>query len=685
MAELTQDNKPLAVETPLGKDKLLLASFTGSEAISDLFNFELELVSEDGGIKPADIIGKPVGFCIRRPDGKTRWFHGFVAAFVYAGFNDRLYFYRAQVVPWLWFLTKASDCRIFETEKSKNAREIIDKLLSGLGFSDYKWDLKRTPEKREYCVQYRETHFDFLARLLSEEGIFWYFLHEQNKHTLVLTDHPGGLCDSKDADLELNTNASHSEETNNLRSWRRNWQLTTGRYTHTDYNFETPSTSLLVDKNSVVSLTGNSKLEYYDFPGTYGTMAQGDSLAILRIEAEEARHDNASGESTCSFFSPGARFTIKAHYDPAEVGKKWALVSVQHQASIGGAWFSSDGASDFLYTNSFNCLPATTPFRPTLRPAPAIHGIQTALVVGPSGEELYTDRYGRVKVQFYWDRLGKKNERSSAWIRVSQVHAGKGWGMMDLPRIGEEVIVSFLEGNPDRPIIIGRVYNGENAPPFALPAEKTRRGNTTKSHKASGYNELSMDDTAGKEQLRINAQYNMDTNVNNNQTLNVGVDRKNKIGGNEDITIGKDQTVTIDANQTIKIGSKMKLTVGSDQQIEVGANRKDDVKADETSTVGGKQSLTVGSDRTISVSGKQAVTVTGDATLASSAKIKIEATASIELICGGSTIKISPTGIEIKGPMITVEGTATATMKALNTTVQGSALLTLSGAMTKIN
>lgn len=593
MVEYSQDHSPLAVETPLGKDKLLLVSCSGHEALSELFLFNLEMLSGDGGIQPADIVGKPVAIRIERPDNKTRWFHGFISTFVYAGKNDRMFIYHAQVVPWLWFLTKASDCRVHETEKSQNARDIIDKLFKQLGFSDFEWDLKRTPEKREYCVQYRETHFDFIARLLSEEGIFWYFLHEQNKHTLVLTDHTGGLRDSQDSDLEIHQNLSAREQSDNLLRWRRNWQLTTGKYTHTDYNFETPSTALLVDKNSIIPLSASSKLEHYDFPGIYSTMAHGDSLAILRIEAEEARYDIASGESTCSFFSPGERFNIKTHFDPAEVGKKWALVSVRHEVRMGGAYFSGASDSGFVYQNEFNCMPAETVYRPARKPAPAIHGIQTALIVGPSGEELYTDRYGRVKVQFYWDRLGKKDERSSAWIRVSQIHAGKGWGMMDLPRIGEEVIVSFLEGNPDRPLIIGRVYNGENAPPFALPAEKTRRGNTTKSHKATGFNELSMDDTAGKEQLRVNAQYNMDTNVNNNQTLKVGVDRKNEIGGNEDITIGKDQTLTIQANQTTKIGSVMKLTVGSDQQIEIGANRKDAVRVDETSSVGGKQSLTV--------------------------------------------------------------------------------------------
>ncbi|MEI7698373.1 MAG: type VI secretion system tip protein TssI/VgrG [Planctomycetia bacterium] len=687
MSIYVQSERPLGIETVLGPDALVLTSFRGFEQLSELFQFSVQLLSADGGIDPVQIVGTSVSFFVRYPDGQERWFNGVVRSFSCTGRNDRGVLYDAQVVPWLWLLTQGSDCRVHETETSKNAKDIIDQLLSGLGFTDYEWNLKRTPALREYCVQYRETHYDFLARLASEEGIFYWFRHEKGRHTLVLSDHLDGVFDCRDQQVRMRSTDSAIGDDDEVTAWNRNWEFTTGRYAGSDFNFETPSTSLLVDVKCLVELQRNSGLEFYDFPGQFPDKARGDGVVRMRIEAEEARYETVLGSGHCRSFSPGGRFTMSDHYEASESGQKWMLVFVSHDASNRGSYISSlqGSESGANYSNTFRCIPANIVFRPKLRQRAAIFGVQTALVTGPAGEELYTDKYGRIKVQFYWDRLGGKNERSSAWIRVSQVHAGKGWGMMDLPRIGEEVIVGFLEGNPDRPLILGRVYNGENHPPFSLPGEKTRRGNTTKSHKATGFNEMSMDDTAGKEQLRINAQYNMDTNVNNNQTLNVGVDRKNEIGGNEDIHVAKDQTLKVDANQTIEIGSVMKVTVGSDQQVMVRANRKDEVTADETSKVGGKQSLTVGGDQSESVGGKQQVTVSGDASLSSGMKIKIEATASIELICGSSTIKIDPTGVQIKGAMITVEGTATTGIKAPMTTVEGNALLTLNGAMTKIN
>jgi len=677
--------RPIGIETPLGKDKLLLLSFAGGEQLSGLFRFELQMMSEEGKIKAADIVGKSVDFYVRYPDEEQRFFNGIVSRFTYTGQNDRSHLYSAEVVPWLWLLTKGSDCRVHETEKKKDAKDIIDGLLGELGFADYKWELKRTLEKREYCVQYRETHYDFMTRLLEEEGIYYYFKHARGKHELIMTDNVNGVFDCKDAEVQLLSNLSQPEITDNLTGWNHQYEYTTGKYAHSDFNFENPSTSLLLDKSSLISLQDNSKYEFYDFPGIYGQKGLGDALATLRMEGEEARHNTVSGGSECRSFSPGGRFKVAKHHNEGEKGGKWVLTSVQHTASLGGNFLSGAAHSDQIYQNSFTCIPADSVFRPPYQPRAGVHGIQTAVIVGPAGEEIYTDKFGRVKVQFHWDRLGKKDDKSSFWVRVSQVHAGQGWGMMDLPRIGEEVIISFLEGNPDRPLIIGRVYNGDNAPPFGLPGEKARRGNTTKTHKGAGSNEISMDDSAGAEQLRVNAQFNMDTNVNNNQTLKVGVDRTNTIGSNETISIGADQKVTISANQTVAITSNQTLTVDGNQASTIAGNRTDSVGIDEDSSVGGKQTLTIGGDQTISVGGNQASDIGGNMTLNSGAKIVIEAGTSIELIVGGSTIRIDAAGVEIKGAAIKIEGTATASMKAPATTVEGDATVTIKGGMCKIN
>jgi type VI secretion system secreted protein VgrG len=679
------EDRPIGIETPLGPDKLLLQSFTGEEQLSGLFRFDLQLLSEEARIAPADIVGKSVDFYVRYPDEEQRFFNGIVSRFVYSGQSDRAHFYQAEVVPWMWLLTRGSDCRVHESEKKKNAKDVIDGLLKDLGFSDYRWDLKRTPEPREFCVQYRETHFDFLTRLLEEEGIYFYFAHEKGRHELVMTDHTDGAFDCRDTEANLLSLLSQPESGDNLTAWNHQYVYTTGRYAHTDYNFENPSTPLLQDTKSLVSLPNNSKFEFYDYPGIYTEKALGSSLANLRMESEEARYNTVQGGSECRSFSPGGRFKLARHHNSGEAGGKWLLTAVRHEVSLGGNYVTGGAHSNQIYRNQFQCQPADVVYRPPYRPGPRIHGIQSAVVVGPAGEEIYTDKYGRVKVQFHWDRLGKKDEKCSHWIRVSQVHAGQGWGMMDLPRIGEEVIVSFLEGNPDRPVIVGRLYNAEMAPPFALPGEKTRRGNTTKSHKATGYNEMSMDDTAGAEQIRINAQFNMDTNVGNNQTLVVGVDRTVTIGGVEAIQIDVDQNLTIAANQTIEIGADMNVSIGGSQTVEIGGNRTESVGGDESFKLGGNQTITIGGDQGVVINGKQTVDVAGNVSVSSKGAIKIEAATSIELIVGGSTIKIDNAGVEIKGPAIKLDGTATASVKSPASTIEGDATLTLKGGMTKIN
>ncbi|MEZ6059669.1 MAG: type VI secretion system tip protein TssI/VgrG [Planctomycetaceae bacterium] len=681
MEQFLQDDRPIGVETPLGKDKLVLNSFSGEERMSGLFRFDLQLLSDDGGIKPVDIVGKDVDCYVRYPDGTPRYFNGIVNRFAYAGQSDRSHLYRAQVVPWAWLLTKGADCRIWQ---QMSAKDIIDALLSELGFSDFAWDVKRTPVTRVYCVQYRETHYDFITRLLSEEGIYFYFLHQQGKHVMKMSDHVDGVFDCRDAEVQLLSNLSQPEITDNLTGWEHEYEFTTGKWALADYNFETPSTSLLVNKKTLVPLPDSSRFEVYDSPGEYGVKGDGDTLSRLRMEAEEAGYDTISGGSECRSFSPGGRFTVTKHHNAGEEGGQYVLTAVQHSAHVGGSYVSGGSHSDEIYQNQFRSIPAPTIFRPPHRPRPGVHGVQSAVVVGPAGEEIYTDEFGRIKVQFHWDRLGKNDENSSCWIRVSQVHAGQGWGMMDLPRIGEEVIVCFEEGNADRPLVIGRVYNGENSPPFALPAEKTRRGNTTKSHKAGGYNEMSMDDTAGAEQIRINAQHNMDTKVGNNQTLDVAVDRTVTIGSNEATTIGADQTLDVGNNRT--------ASVGTDENIEIGANQTYRIGSDQNGEIGGTRGTTISGDdnlnatsQNVALSGDQNTDVSGSITIKAGTTITIEAGVSIELIVGGSTVRIDQAGVSIKGVVVKAEGDATASMKSPATSINGDATLTLMGGMTKIN
>jgi len=678
-------------------------SFTGEEQMSGLFSFKLSMVSEEGGLTATDIVGEKVDFWVRSPDGEQRWFNGLVNGFSYLGKGDRGHIYKAHVVPWMWLLTRGSDCRVHEFDEQKNAQDIIDGLLGELGLTDYQWKLKRTPEKRMYCVQYRETHFDFVCRLLEEEGIFYYFTHEQGKHELILTDHVDGVYDVKDSEVSLFRDLSVSEAYDQLSEWSHEHEYTSGKVATTDYNFETPSTPLLTDTKSLVSLTQNASLEFYDYPGDYMQKGLGSDLLKLRMEEEEASHETATGSSCCQSFSPGGKFSIKQHHASEEDGKKWVLTAVEHHATLGGNYFGGAAHPGELYQNSFRCLPADTVYRPARqRPKPRVMGMQTAKVCGPAGEEIHTDKYGRIKVQFFWDRLGKDDDKSSLWVRVSTAWAGQQWGMIHIPRVGQEVLVSFLEGDPDRPVVTGSLYNAEQMPPYSLPDNKTQSG--IKSRSSAGgsgdnFNEIRFEDKKGQESITIHAEKDLNKTVENDQTITVGNNETHKVGF--DVQESGDQTLEVYNDQKITVGHG---SSAGGQTLDVYQDRKATIEAGNESLLvkagnmdvtvsAGNQSTTVGSNVSLDVTGNQATTVGGNVTLDVTGNEtttiggagKVEATQSIELIVGANSIKIDQSGITIKGIQVNVEGTATVGVKAPKTDINADAMLTLMGAMTKIN
>jgi type VI secretion system secreted protein VgrG len=577
MSQATQEYRQLAVGTPFGADKLLLTSISGREEISRLFSYQLEMLSEDAALRAADIVGKNVTFLVRRDDGSPRYFNGFVRQFSAGPVSRAARYrrYRAEVVPWLWFLTQTADCRIFQ---HKTAPQIIQQIFQDLGFSDFDVSglLGSYPE-RTYCVQYRETDFNFVSRLMEEEGIYYCFRHENGKHLLLLADSPHGYRTSPQATLPYQHTDSFHPTDERLTEWEHRYEFRPGRWAHTDYDFEKPRVNLMANQDTVVPLSGNKDFEVYDYPGGYAQIGEGRRLVKTRIEEEETAYDVALGESTCRALSPGEKFTLAEYPVDAENGQTYAVTVIEHTAEEPSGYETApaDGNGQpaaAQYRNRFTCIPASVPFRParTTR-KPVVEGPQTAVVVGPPGEEIYPDKYGRVKVQFHWDREGKRNENSSCWIRVSQIHAGQGWGHMDIPRIGEEVIVDFLEGDPDSPIITGRVYNAGNMPPFALPGGKTRRGNTTKTYQGGGFNEMSMDDTPGAEQIRIHGQYNMDSVIENNLTENVKVDRTRQVGNNEAVTVGADQQVNVGNNQSTTVGNNIVINAGTSITLRCGA------------------------------------------------------------------------------------------------------------------
>ncbi len=572
----TQATRPLAVFTPLGSDTLLLQRFVGTEEVSGLFHFRLDLLSEDPALAPQSILGGNVTFAVRGGGDRPRYFNGYVSRFEAGAMTPSGNFrkYRAEVVPWLWFLGRTTDCRIFQDE---TVPAIVRKVFRDLGFTDFNMSRLRSEyPKRVYCVQYRETDLAFVCRLLEEEGIYFYFLHKNGKHTLVLSDSVAGYRWCRQRELRYEPTRGPSPGEDRITAWEHRYAFRSGKLAHTDYNFESPSMKLMAVETSKIALANNSRFELYDYPGEYEQRPDGRRLARVRIEEEELPYDTVVGESTCPLLGPGRMFTYRDAELSAESGQTRLVSSVEHRG-MDPNMYETVGESDRvadeqpIYCNQFTCIPDSVCFRPArVTHRPVMRGVQTAMVVGPAGEEIYPDEYGRVKVQFHWDREGNRDENSSCWLRVSQRHAGKGWGDIDLPRIGEEVIVDFLEGDPDRPIVKGRVYNAEAQTPFALPGSKTRSGGKTDTHQGSGYNEITMDDTAGQEQLRVNAQHNMDSVIGNNETLQIGVDRATDIGNNELLKVAVDGSLEVGNDAQIAVGNDATYVVGNNVEVTAG-------------------------------------------------------------------------------------------------------------------
>ncbi|MCP4696327.1 MAG: type VI secretion system tip protein VgrG [Gammaproteobacteria bacterium] len=611
----TQDNLYVSVTTPFGKDKLLFKSLQGEELISGLFHLDIEMLSETNTLDFSKIMGKNICVTMKFPDSSKRYFNGIVSRFVQAGGDARFSIYHAEVRPWLWFLTLTKNCRIFQ---NLSVPDIIKKVFNDLSFTDFRDALTGTYSKRVYCVQYEETAFDFVSRLMEDEGIYYFFEHEESKHTLVLADDLDAhkSCPSIDTARFIRAVANEMERlADAVMECQLVEQVTIGKYAVDDFNFETPSTDL---DSSVKGTSGTMRV--YEYPAGFMQKSDGETVAKRRIAAYEWENKLVEGQGTCFSLIAGYKFTLSEH-PRDDMNAEYTLYQVSHSVS------------QEHYSNSFRAFPATTQFRaPIVTPKPKIISPQTAIVTGKSGEEIWTDKYGRIIVQFHWDQEGKYNENSSCWIRVNQGWAGKTWGNMWLPRIGQEVIVSFLNGNPDRPVITGAVYNSEQTVPYALPGEQTK--STIKSHstkKATGFNELRFEDKKDSEEFYMHAQKDMVIDVLNNQTSTIKKNRTVTIEEeNDKLTVAKgDRTDTIKKNRTVTIQEQDDTLA-----VEKG-NRTVTIKKDDKLTV-------QDGDRTITVSkGKETHTIKGDYT------IKVDGSLSIE-VKGAITIKSTTSDITVK-------------------------------------
>ena len=599
---------------------LSLSEFNGAEGVSAPFNFELGAFSSNRNIRYEDYIGQNVTVSTLLANGERRYFNGLISRFaqVSGGEEGRsahhMSYYTATMVPWLWLLTKYANSRIFQ---NKTVQQIVDEILTSWDLSDhadYVWDLEGNYEERTYCVQYRETDFNFISRLLEEEGIFYFFRHEQGRHTLVLANAP-----SKHPECPHQNTARcevrgyfDSQEPDVITSFQKMQEIRFGKCTLNDFNFEMPGTNLTVEAPGQHPL-GQGERELYDYPGLYINREGGERFVNIRMQEEEAKITTITGSGFCRAFLAGTKVKVVDPHDyyrddlADSEGKDYILVSVSHMASQTVGPSGSAEGEGTAYANTFTCIPFEVPYRPPrYTPKPVVQGSQTAIVVGSS--EIDPDEYGRVKVQFHWDRDGNR----SCWIRVSQLWAGEGWGAMFIPRVGHEVIVDFLEGDPDRPIITGRVYHGKNDPPYSLPNEKTK--STIKSNSSpggGGSNEIRFDDNKENEEIFIHAQKDLNTIVEAAESHTVGTDRTVHVQGHFEETIdsGEDRTVDGGVTETISGGETRTVNDGQTETISGGETRN--ITGDQTETITGAVNQTVTGGVKVTTPGTFEVTATG--------------------------------------------------------------------------
>ncbi|WP_027154125.1 type VI secretion system tip protein TssI/VgrG [Mesorhizobium sp. WSM2561] len=639
------NERATVVQTPVGADLLTFTHLVGRDEISRCLAYTVGFVSSSPEIDPLKMLGGAVS--IEGESDPKRWFSGLVSEFRLTRIEDRLAYYEAVIRPWLWFLGNTTDCRIFQ---NMSVIEIVEEVFSKYSTAKFEKRLQGSYPPREYCVQYDETDLDFVQRLLEHEGILYFFEHDEGKHTLVLADAMNKLKPApgyENVPYHFEGQGSR-RDVEYITEWIPGSSVRPGAYVHTDYDFEKPGADLMAKSAQPFS----HKLaagENYRQPGAHLDVGRGDSLAAIRREEIQAVHQRIAAVGTVRGLYSGCTFKLDG-FPREDQNQEYLVVSAEYRLFDPGYRALADVESE-NFKVILGVAPTALAYRPPrVTTRPIMRGPQTATVVGPSGEEIFTDKYARVKVQFHWDRLGKKDQNSSCFVRVSQTWAGSGWGFIQIPRIGQEVIVDFIEGDPDLPIITGRVYNASQMPPYGLPGSATQSGWKSDSSKGGGgYNELMFEDKAGSELVNFQAQkdhnllikndrtklvqhdqsdridhdakhsvgHNLDEDVGNNKTVKVGVDQTTDIGNNDTETVGVDRSLTVGSNETINIGANSTETIGANhtqtvalvQTITVGAARVDSVGAAETRSVGAVQTNQIGASRSMTVGAGQTHTI----------------------------------------------------------------------------
>lgn len=690
---------PLRLEGDYAEEPLFLVAAVVEEGINVLTHVDVEFVAGNRSIDLDQIVGKRMRVVMEAPDDRRRHFPGICVAAEYLGATSGSGHYRLELRPWLWFLTRTTDSRVFQ---QLSVVAIAKKILGEYGFSAQVDDrLTGTHRERDFVVQYNETDLAFLTRLMEEEGIYWFFTPQDGQEKLVLAD-----SISAHRPVQGNSRIRYiarepgpRRQVDHIYDLGSGEGVTSGKVTLDDYDFERPNSDLVASRVTRKGRHPRTDYELYEYPGFYRTAADGEDFARVRMEAEAARHKLVDGTGSVSTLAVGETFELVDH-PRLDQNAGLTLIHARHEFQLltertpplgvtrvltEGLAFTPDEGTNDHYRVRFKAMPKAEPYRaPLTTPRPRIAGIQTAVVTGPAGEEIHTDKYGRVKIQFHWDREGRNDENSSCWARVMMPWTGKSWGAMGIPRIGQEVVVQFEEGNPDRPLVIGMLYNGNTMPPWALPGNMTQTGLVTRSTKggnADTFHELVFEDKKDAELVRFQSERDYRQVVKNNADVTVGLEHQSD--GNMTLTVHKDLT------ETVKTGDHTFAVETGSQKIDIKTDKTETIEGKSTQTITGNVTETVKQGnvtRTLDMGNEKTTVKLGNWNLETSVgSIGGKAMQEIKLEVGQNSITINQMGVTIKGIMVKIEGTAMLDAKAPMTTVKGDALLILKGGLTMIN
>lgn len=677
-----QTNRLFTIQTPMkGRSDLVLVEFQCVEGLSQNFEIHARLASQDPNIELKKLIGQSVTITLQLTDAlassEERYFHGYVANFTHLDNDGGFTVYSAIIVPWLWMLSRRRDIRVFQEEDTE---AILSKVFQEYGkIASFEFRLSKGAKNRSYCTQYRETDLEFVERLMQEDGLFFFFEHTKDGHKLIITDNSFAAkpIDGRSPVLQY----TKDEALDNLAvvtSFQASRQLESNSVGLKTFDYKAPHARRFVAGGTEVNQGEVPSYEVYDYLGEHGfaDSDRGEELTRFRTQALAANSKVFVGTSTSRRLSPCRYFELDDHYDHSNAkpeDRQFLITSVTHSGA--NNYQAGDGAGG--YQCSFSCIRKKIPYRPVFTiERPSIIGPQTAIVVGPEGEEIYTDNLGRVKVQFHWDRLGKRNQGSSCWVRVGQPWAGRGFGMIQIPRIGDEVVVIFLDGNPDRPLIISSVYNSANMPPWVLPGNATQSGILTRSTKTGNVNTanaIRFEDKKGAEEVWLHAEKDQRIEVEHDESHWVGNDRSKNIDHDETVHVGHDRTETVDNNETIHVGVDRTETVGNNETLTVGGNRNETIQGMENLLIALTSTEMVGLAKALTVGGGYQVTVAGavntSAGLASAEEVglskatmvgqsyTIKAGKAFEVTVGKSTFRMDSDGnITLKGVKLLIEG-----------------------------